>query len=131
MHEPFNLEDIGDGDLSSELLFQETVVGELTILATMDGVFCGKKVIEEGMHVVDRQTVVNCHIEDGSLIEKGSVIATEKGSVQSWLKSERVIVKLIQRMSAIATETGRVVDSIEGTGTKVGDTRKTRRGVRR
>ena len=65
MLEQFYLEDIGDGDLSSELLFPETVVGELTILAKMDGVFCGKKVIEEGMHVVDRQTVVNCHVEDG------------------------------------------------------------------
>ncbi len=130
MLEQFYLEDIGDGDLSSELLFQETVVGELAILAKMEGVFCGKKVIEEGMHVVDRQTVVNCHVEDGSLIEKGSVIATAKGSVQSLLKSERVILNVIQRMSAIATETRRVVDIIEGTGTKVCDTRKTMPGLR-
>ncbi len=130
MLEQFYLEDIGDGDLSSELLFPETVVGELAILAKMDGVFCGKKVIEEGMHVVDRQTVVNCHVEDGALIEKGSVIATAKGSVQSLLKSERVILNLIQRMSAIATETRRVVELIEGTGTKVCDTRKTMPGLR-
>lgn len=130
MLEQFYLEDIGDGDLSSELLFPETVVGELTILAKMDGIFCGKKVIEEGMHVVDRQTVVNCHVEDGGLIEKGSVIATARGSVQSLLKSERVILNVIQRMSAIATETRRVVDIIEGTGTKVCDTRKTMPGLR-
>lgn len=130
MLEQFYLEDIGDGDLSSELLFPETVVGELTILAKMDGVFCGKKVIEEGMHVVDRQTVVNCHVKDGCPIEKGSIIATAKGSVQSLLKSERVILNLIQRMSAIATETRRIVDIIEGTGTKVCDTRKTMPGLR-
>lgn len=130
MLEQFYLEDIGDGDLSSELLFPETVVGELKILAKMDGFFCGKKVIEEGMHVVDRQTVVNCHVEDGKPIEKGSIIATAKGSVQSLLKSERVILNLIQRMSAIATETRRVVEIIEGTGTKVCDTRKTMPGLR-
>ena len=130
MLEQFYLEDIGDGDLSSELLFPETVVGELKILAKMDGIFCGKKVIEEGMHVVDRQTVVNCHVEDGKPIEKGSIIATAKGSVQSLLKSERVILNLIQRMSAIATETRRVVEIIEGTGTKVCDTRKTMPGLR-
>lgn len=130
MLEQFYLEDIGDGDLSSELLFPETVVGELKILAKMSGIFCGKKVIEEGMHVVDRQTEVNCYVEDGSFIEKGSIIATAKGSVQSLLKSERVILNLIQRMSAIATETRRVVDIIEGTGTKVCDTRKTMPGLR-
>lgn len=128
--EQFYLEDIGDGDLSSELLFPETIVGELTILAKMDGVFCGKKVIEEGMHVVDRQTVVICYMEDGSPMEKGDVIAKAKGQVQSLLKSERVILNLIQRMSAIATETQRVVELIEGTGTKVCDTRKTMPGLR-
>ncbi|MEK5037993.1 carboxylating nicotinate-nucleotide diphosphorylase [Sporosarcina sp. FSL K6-3457] len=130
MLEQFYLEDIGDGDLSSELLFPETVVGELTILAKKSGIFCGKKVIEEGMLIVDRQTIVNCFVEDGSPVEKGSVIATAKGSVQSLLKGERVILNLIQRMSAIATETRRVVDIIEGTGTKICDTRKTMPGLR-
>ena len=46
MLEQFYLEDIGDGDVSSELLFPETVIGELNIVAKMDGIFCGKKVIE-------------------------------------------------------------------------------------
>ena len=67
---------------------------------------------------------------DGFTIEKGSVIAIAKGPVQSLLKSERVILNLIQRMSAIATETNRVVVKIEGTGTKVCDTRKTMPGLR-
>ncbi|MFJ7933505.1 carboxylating nicotinate-nucleotide diphosphorylase [Sporosarcina sp. NPDC096371] len=130
MLEQFYLEDIGDCDLSSEFLFPESVIGELNIVAKMDGIFCGTKVIEEGVRVVDRNTTVNCYVEDGTPIVKGSVIATAKGSVQSLLKSERVILNLIQRMSAIATETNRVVGKIEGTGTKVCDTRKTMPGLR-
>ncbi|WP_342512161.1 carboxylating nicotinate-nucleotide diphosphorylase [Sporosarcina sp. FSL K6-1522] len=130
MLEQFYVEDIGDCDLSSEFLFPEAITGELNIVAKMDGVFCGRKVIEEGLRVVDPSTTVSCYVEDGGTIEKGSVIATAKGPVQSLLKSERVILNLIQRMSAIATETHRVAEKIEGTGTKVCDTRKTMPGLR-
>ena len=130
MLEQFYVEDIGDCDVSSEYLFPETVTGELNIVAKMDGVFCGEKVIEEGFRVVDPSSTVSCYVEDGGPIEKGKVIATAKGPVQSLLKSERVILNLIQRMSAIATETRRVVEKIEGTGTKVCDTRKTMPGLR-
>ena len=69
-------------------------------------------------------------MEDGDSIEKGTVIAVASGPVGSLLKSERVILNLIQRMSAIATETNRVVKKISGTGTKVVDTRKTVPGLR-
>lgn len=130
MLEHFYIEDIGDTDLSSDFLFPEEVTGELSIVAKMDGIFCGKKVIEEGLRVVDDSSTVICHIEDGERIGKGTVIATAKGPVCSLLKSERVILNLIQRMSAIATETHRVVEKVKGTGTKVCDTRKTMPGLR-
>lgn len=130
MLEQFYIEDIGDTDLSSDYLFPEDLNGELSIVAKMDGIFCGKKVIEEGLRVVDFSSTVICHVEDGERIEKGTVIATAKGSVRSLLKSERVILNLIQRMSAIATETNRVVEKVKGTGTKVCDTRKTMPGLR-
>jgi nicotinate-nucleotide pyrophosphorylase (carboxylating) len=130
MLEQFYIEDIGDSDLSSEFLFPETMIGELDIVAKMDGIFCGKKVIEEGLRVVDQSSTVNCYVEDGHSIEKGTVIATAKGPIHSLLKSERVILNLIQRMSAIATETNRVVEKVRGTGTKICDTRKTMPGLR-
>ncbi|MGE7922454.1 carboxylating nicotinate-nucleotide diphosphorylase [Viridibacillus arvi] len=130
MLEQFYIEDIGDSDLSSEFLFPETMIGELDIVAKMDGIFCGKKVIEEGLRVVDQSSTVNCYVEDGHSIEKGTVIATAKGAIHSLLKSERVILNLIQRMSAIATETNRVVEKVSGTGTKICDTRKTMPGLR-
>lgn len=130
MLEQFYLEDIGDGDLSSDYLFPESAVGELTIVAKMDGIFCGKKVIEYGLRVVDSALTVDSHVEDGDSIKKGAVLAVASGPVGSLLKSERVILNLIQRMSAIATETNRVVKKISGTGTKVVDTRKTMPGLR-
>lgn len=130
MLEQFYIEDIGDTDLSSDFLFPEEVNGELNIVAKMDGIFCGKKVIKEGLRVVDDSLTAIYHVEDGERIEKGTVIATSKGPVRSLLKSERVILNLIQRMSAIATETNRVVEKIKGTGTKVCDTRKTMPGLR-
>lgn len=128
--EQFYLEDIGDGDLSSDFLFPESAVGELTIIAKMDGIFCGNKVIEYGLRVVDSALTVVSHVEDGDSIKKGAVLAVASGPVGSLLKSERVILNLIQRMSAIATETNRVVKKISGTGTKVVDTRKTVPGLR-
>jgi nicotinate-nucleotide pyrophosphorylase (carboxylating) len=130
MLEQFYIEDIGDNDVSSDFLFPEEVTGELQIVAKMDGVFCGGKVIEEGLHVVDSSTKVVCHIEDGRKIKNGTLIATATGAVRSLLKSERVILNLIQRMSGIATETDRVVQKIAGTRTKVCDTRKTVPGLR-
>ncbi len=130
MLEQFYLEDIGDGDLSSDFLFPESAVGELTIIAKMDGIFCGNKVIEYGLRVVDSALTVVSHVEDGDSIKKGAVLAVASGPVGSLLKSERVILNLIQRMSAIATETNRVVKKISGTGTKVVDTRKTVPGLR-
>lgn len=130
MLEQFYIEDIGDNDLSSDFLFPETATGELAIVAKMDGIFCGTKVIETGLRVVDYNSTVVCHVKDGDPIDKGTVIATAQGSIQSLLKSERVILNLIQRMSAIATETNRVVEKIKGTHTKICDTRKTMPGLR-
>lgn len=130
MLEQFYIEDIGDGDLSSAFLFPETATGELNIIAKMDGIFCGEKVIQEGLRVVDGSATAHCYVGDGERISKGTLIATAKGSIQSLLKSERVILNLIQRMSGIATETDQVVQRIKGTSTKVCDTRKTMPGLR-
>jgi len=129
MVEQFYLEDIGNGDLSSTFLFPETAMGEMKIIAKMDGVFCGKKIIQTCLKVVDDSTSVCCHVEDGVQIERGTIIATVIGSVQSLLKSERVLLNLIQRMSGIATATNEVVQLIKGTNTKICDTRKTMPGL--
>ncbi len=130
MLETFYIEDIGDEDLSSTYLFPETAVGEMNLVAKMAGVFCGQQIIEECSSVIDHATEVICHVKDGAPICEGQIIATLKGSVQSLLKSERVMLNLIQRMSGISTATHEVVEEIEGTATKICDTRKTMPGLR-
>lgn len=130
MLEQFYIEDIGDGDLSSEFLFPETATGEMNLVAKMDGVFCGEIIISECLRLIDDQTTFVCHVHDGEEIAHGTIIATATGSVQSLLKSERVLLNLIQRTCGIATETNKVVQLIAGTNTKVCDTRKTMPGLR-
>lgn len=130
MLEQFYIEDIGDGDLSSAFLFPETAIGEMNLVAKMDGVFCGEGVVRDCLRVIDEKTTVVCHVQDGEEIGYGTIIATATGSIQSLLKSERVLLNLIQRMSGIATETNKLVKLIEGTDTKICDTRKTMPGLR-
>lgn len=129
MLEQFYIDDIGNGDLSSTILFPESATGTLEIVAKMNGVFCGKKVIESCLDVVDTSTEVVCHIDDGTVVKAGTIIATATGSIRSLLQSERVLLNLIQRMSGIATATYEVVERIKGTTTKVCDTRKTMPGL--
>lgn len=130
MLEQFYIEDIGDGDLSSMYLFPETAIGEMDLVAKMNGLFCGKQIIEECLRVVDDSASVRCHLEDGAKVQKGTIIATVTGRVQSLLKCERVLLNIIQRMSGIATETNDVVQRVIGTNTKICDTRKTMPGLR-
>lgn len=130
MIEEFYIEDIGDGDLSSEFLFPKTAIGEMQLIAKMSGIFCGKQVIEQSLEIVDSSITVACHVEDGACIQEGEILAIITGPVQSLLKSERVMLNLIQRMSGIATATSEVVKKIEGTTTKICDTRKTMPGLR-
>lgn len=130
MLEQFYIEDIGDGDVSSAYLFPESETGEMQLIAKMTGIFCGEQVIQQCLQIVDSSLIGVCHVRDGACIQKGQVLATITGAVQSLLKSERVMLNLIQRMSGIATETNEVVKKVEGTATKICDTRKTMPGLR-
>ncbi|WP_438318594.1 carboxylating nicotinate-nucleotide diphosphorylase [Sporosarcina sp. FA9] len=130
MLEQFFIEDIGDGDLSSMTLFPEEVLGEMVFVAKMDGIFCGNIIVQLGSSIVDPFTKVISHVSDGDYIREGDEIATFQGSVQSLLKSERVLLNIIQRMSGIATETNEVVQRVKGTTTRICDTRKTMPGLR-
>lgn len=130
MLEQFYIEDIGDQDVSSDFLFPEEMTGQLEITAKEAGIFCGTPVIQEGLRIMDPSIIFKMCVKEGDAISKGDTIAVASGSVRSLLKSERVILNLIQRMSAIATATHEVVSKLEGTATKVCDTRKTMPGLR-
>lgn len=130
MLQRFFIEDVGDMDLSAELLFSPDATGEMQLIAKESCVFSGADVIREGFRLMDAETAVVCHVKDGERIEARQVIATAKGAVRSLLSAERVILNCIQRMSAIATKTAELVALLEGSSTRLCDTRKTVPGLR-
>ena len=130
MLKQFFNEDIGDGDLSSELLFSPTEQGAFTFYAKEEGIFCGEQIIKAGFSIIDPTLKVTLLQSDGSRLKKGDEIAIIEGSFRSLLTGERVVLNLIQRMSGIATNAFNATLLTEGTNAKICDTRKTMPGLR-
>ncbi|MGM0841893.1 MAG: carboxylating nicotinate-nucleotide diphosphorylase [Bacillota bacterium] len=130
MLEEFYREDLGDGDLSSEILFSQDEGGSFSFLMKENGIFCGKDVIELGFGLFHPSIQTSVFIEDGERVETGQLIAEIRGPMRDLLQAERVVLNLIQRMSGIATETHRAVQQVKGSGVRLCDTRKTTPGLR-
>lgn len=130
MLEEFYREDLGDGDLSSEILFSQDEEGSFSFLMKENGIFCGKDVIEVGFGLFHPSIQTSVFIEDGERVETGQLIAEIRGPMRDLLQAERVVLNLIQRMSGIATETHRAVQQVKGSGVRLCDTRKTTPGLR-
>ncbi|MDI7740519.1 carboxylating nicotinate-nucleotide diphosphorylase [Lysinibacillus fusiformis] len=123
-------EDIGDGDLSSELLFSPGDNGSFTFYAKDSGIFCGAAIIQTGFHILDPSLKITLLKQDGDRIEIGDELALIEGTLQSLLSGERVVLNLVQRMSGIATNAYKAVGMTRGTNAKICDTRKTMPGLR-
>ena len=128
--EQFFLEDIGDRDVSTETIFGHEETGEIIFVAKDNGIFCGEDVIRAGFALLDRDTVVEMKVKDGDPIEVGQTFAKVKGKVAALLQGERVVLNVVQRMSGIATQTRKAVETLNSGHTKITDTRKTTPGLR-
>lgn len=126
----FFKEDIGERDITSEVLFHEEEKGKGTFLAKEDGIFVGKQVITEAFALLDHEVEVVLYKNDGDSVQKGEGIGTVEGSMRALLGAERVSLNLIQRLSGIATVTAEAVSTLGSDHTKVCDTRKTTPGLR-
>jgi len=123
-------EDVGDGDHSSLSCIPSTAEGKAKLLVKDKGVIAGVEFAKKVFAYVDENMTVETLIEDGSTVNYGDIVFYVEGASQSILKAERVVLNAMQRMSAIATKTKTFVDLLEGTGTKILDTRKTTPGIR-
>lgn len=123
-------EDVGPGDYSSLACIPVNAQGKAKLLVKEDGIIAGVALAKMIFEYVDASLIVETFIEDGSPVKKGDVVFHVSGSSQSILKSERVVLNSMQRMSAIATKTNKYVQLLEGTSTKILDTRKTTPGFR-
>ena len=123
-------EDVGDGDHSSLACIPEEATGKAKLLVKDKGILAGVEFAKKVGAYVDPNLKFEVLIEDGSSVKYGDIAFYVSGSSLSILKAERLILNAMQRMSAIATKTKSFVDLLEGTGTKILDTRKTTPGIR-
>ncbi|MFK2820052.1 carboxylating nicotinate-nucleotide diphosphorylase [Flavobacteriaceae sp. LMIT009] len=123
-------EDVGDGDHSSLACIPSVAKGKAKLLVKDEGVIAGIEFAKQVFNYVDADMTVETFIEDGSKVKYGDIAFYVEGASQSILKAERLVLNAMQRMSAIATKTRHFVDLLEGTGTKILDTRKTTPGIR-
>ena len=123
-------EDIGDGDHSSLACIPLDAKGKAKLLVKDQGVLAGVDFAKMVFAHVDLELKVDVLINDGDEVSYGDVAFFVEGSSQSILKAERLVLNAMQRMSAIATKTNSYVKILEGTGTKILDTRKTTPGIR-
>jgi len=123
-------EDVGDGDHSSLACIPATAKGKAKLLVKDEGIIAGVDFAELVFYFVDPNLKIEVLIKDGEAVKQGDIVFYIEGSSQSILKAERLVLNAMQRMSAIATKTKLFVDLLEGTGTKILDTRKTTPGIR-
>jgi nicotinate-nucleotide pyrophosphorylase (carboxylating) len=123
-------EDIGDGDHTTLSCIPADAMGKSKLLIKEQGVLAGMEIAKEIFHRFDPEMKVTVMIEDGAEVKPGDVAMVVEGRVQSLLQTERLMLNVMQRMSGIATMTRKYVKQLEGTKTRVLDTRKTTPGMR-
>ena len=123
-------EDVGSGDHSSLACIPSEAKGKAKLLVKDKGILAGVDFALQVFKYVDPNLKIEVLIKDGKTIERGDIAFYVEGSSQSILKAERLVLNAMQRMSAIATKTNTFVRKLEGTNTKILDTRKTTPGIR-
>jgi len=123
-------EDVGDGDHSALACIPASATGKAKLLVKDSGIIAGVSFAEQVFAYVDASMRLEIVINDGQKVNYGDIAFYVEGRSQSILKAERLVLNAMQRMSAIATKTNEYVKLLEGTNTKILDTRKTTPGIR-
>jgi len=123
-------EDIGDGDHTTLSCIPETTTGRVRLLVKGEGILAGVGIAQRIYHSFDPELAVTVFITDGTEVKYGDIAFAVEGKVRSLLQTERLVLNVMQRMSGIATVTRKYVKMLEGTRTRILDTRKTTPGMR-
>ena len=118
-------EDMNAGDLSTESVCPERREAEVQLIAKAEGVIAGLDVFERAFTLLDPRTSFDARVADGAAVEPGQLLGIVRGDARVLLSGERVALNFLQRMSGIATYTRRMAAALEGTKTRLVDTRKT------
>ena len=123
-------EDIGDGDHTTLCCIPDDEMGKSQLIIKENGILAGIRVAQQVFNRFDPTMKVEVLIEDGTPVKPGDVAMIVSGKVRSLLQTERLMLNIMQRMSGIATMTSKYVKKLEGTNTRILDTRKTTPGMR-
>jgi nicotinate-nucleotide pyrophosphorylase (carboxylating) len=123
-------EDTGEGDHSSLACIPVSAKGRAKLLIKESGIIAGLRVATEVFRIVDPSLKIEIFFRDGERISFGDIALTAEGSMHSLLRSERLVLNIMQRMSGIATATSLYVEKVSGTKARITDTRKTTPGMR-
>ena len=123
-------EDITSEDITTNSVMREYCLGEVELICKQDGVIAGLDVFKRVFELLDATTEVTFTCKDGDRVAKGEKIGLVRGDIRVLLSGERTALNYLQRMSGIATYTRNIADLLEGTKTKLLDTRKTTPNMR-
>lgn len=122
-------EDVSSEDITTNSVIDSNSEGQADLICKEDGILAGIEVFEEVFNILGGVKVEK-YYKDGDKVRKGDVIAVVKGNTRNILVGERTALNYLQRMSGIATLTNLMVKELEGSKTKLLDTRKTTPNMR-
>ena len=123
-------EDITSEDISTNSVMRQYQLGEVELICKQDGVIAGLEVFKRVFKLLDADTKIEFSVKDGDKVKNGHKLGVIRGDIRVLLSGERTALNFLQRMSGIATYTRTIADMLEGTNTKLLDTRKTTPGMR-
>lgn len=123
-------EDVGSGDVTTELTVPADAVAAARFIVKQDGIICGLPILDLVLRQFSKEINLDLKVNEGDYVDAGTVVATVDGPAHALLGAERTCLNFIQRMSGVATKTRAYVDRIAGTGAQILDTRKTIPGWR-
>lgn len=123
-------EDITSEDITTNSVMREYQKGEVTLICKQDGIIAGLDVFKRVFELLDIETEVILSAKDGDFVKNGDKIGVVRGDIRVLLSGERTALNYLQRMSGIATYTNSIAKLLEGSGTKLLDTRKTTPNMR-
>ena len=123
-------EDISSEDVTTNSVMKEAVQGEVDLICKQDGIIAGLPVFQRVFELLDEKVKVELYCKDGDTVTNGQLMGKVFGDIRVLLSGERVALNYLQRMSGIATYTHSVAILLEGSHTKLLDTRKTTPNMR-
>lgn len=123
-------EDISSEDVTTNAVMRESKLGKAQLICKQDGIIAGLEVFQRVFEMLDENAKALFYFNDGDKVQNGDLIGIIEGDIRVLLSGERTALNFLQRMSGIATYTRSMADLLEGTGTRLLDTRKTTPNMR-